>query len=194
MRLRDIIAASTLALLPLLAHADSFTYNVTQNFAAFDVSGSITTDTNSGILTSSDITGYNLTLFDGSQTLNLTPANSQEMVGDLGGGSVTATPTGLFFNFDNTIGDILIFQGPVLGSGTDYLCFQGVAGSCDDFTGSHESIAIGIGGDPQKIQTMSGNVEFASTASTATPEPESLVLIGTGMLGLVGVIRRKLHA
>ncbi len=33
---------------------------------------------------------------------------------------------------------------------------------------------------------------FQPEVAVATPEPESLVLLGTGMLGLFGVVRRKL--
>ncbi|MEO6816155.1 MAG: hypothetical protein ABI177_05590, partial [Edaphobacter sp.] len=75
MRFRNLaVTASVLLLFPLLAHADSFTYNVNDNFSGFSVIGTITTDINSGILSDADITDYNLVLNDGTSMLQLTSA------------------------------------------------------------------------------------------------------------------------
>jgi len=183
-RFRNLIAISILALLPALAHADSFTYNVNDSFANFNVTGIIMTDKDSGTLATNDISMYDIFLSDGSRTLTLTQINSQDLVV---GNALTATSAGLFFNFNS--GGLLAFETPFIGSGTNYLCYQGRGGGCDDFNNAHESIDLGR--DGQTGQQLSGNRQIASSTAV-TPEPESLVLFGTGILGLAGVARRKL--
>jgi hypothetical protein len=98
---------------------------------------------------------------------------------------VTATPTGLFFDFSNSSRDNFIFQSPYIGAfDINLLCFQGIEGGCDDNAGPHESIAID--GDGQRVQHFSGVVEFASSSPVPTvPEPQNVVLVGTGLIGLL---------
>ncbi len=54
-------------LLPITGRADSFAYSFSQTVAMFSVTGTITTDADSGFLQTSDITGYDLVLTEGSR-------------------------------------------------------------------------------------------------------------------------------
>ena len=88
----------------------------------------------------------------------------------------------------NSTYDYLGFFGGSTGF-TD-LCFQ--SSGCFTFDGTaYESIFFPLGGGNPK-QFQSGNVEIGSTGSiAATPEPESFVLFGTGLLGVAGAARRR---
>jgi hypothetical protein len=49
-----------------------------------------------------------------------------------------------------------------------------------------------LGTVPSEAFTLSGSGTTTTTGGTSTPEPSSIMLFGSGILGLAGVLRRKL--
>jgi len=52
----------------------------------------------------------------------------------------------------------------------------------------------GVGGDDGSATDTGIRVEFTSGSVGETPEPSSVLLMGSGLVGLAGVVRRKLRA
>jgi hypothetical protein len=84
-------------------------YNVDRTVGMGSVTGTITTDGNSGTLGLGDFLAWNLTLngVGASYTINSTDS---VIWGDPFG-DVTATATDLYFNFSGSAGDIIFQQG-----------------------------------------------------------------------------------
>jgi hypothetical protein len=144
--------------------------------------GSITTDGTIGALNGGNIVDYDLTLTNGafSAVLDISDGTISN------GTSLTATATGLFFNFGSNTGSYFVFGGnPGLG-------FEDASGS---LSGHPSTISLNLNavGDPNSpIWTaFSGNVEIATT-----PIPAALPLFATalGALGLLGWRRKRKQA
>lgn len=208
--MRRVILLALLALaLPIAALADSFTFtnqggtlsvegnNVSLtdspivsfsrnggSVATGSALGSLSFSTSGGSITSTSTIGSD-------STKNLQTINTVSFTG----GSYTATgnggaiPSGTLFagsfsgptSMTETISNTYDHTGAVTGSVTNYF-FNGTVGSGN---GTLLSTQVRLG---------NGVVSGGNTATlAATPEPGTLGLLGTGLVGIAGLIRRKVR-
>lgn len=80
-----------------------------------------------------------------------------------------------------------------------YYCFgtsDSISGDCGSYTGTGSSALVTIPLDwsgYNNLYVIGAQNDILVSSATAVPEPGSLALFGTGLLGLVGVIRRKIN-
>ncbi|HEY4382704.1 MAG TPA: PEP-CTERM sorting domain-containing protein [Acidobacteriaceae bacterium] len=171
------IAVLALPVAALSAHASTVTYNFTGDSP--ELTGDFVIDTSSGSFSGS------FSVFDGTNTYTFNPAT------DLTTSGVTYPFGNYGYDFfTNAAGDefqLLAFlaEGP---SSSDLLC--SLANPCTfalPFPEPEYSTLIPNGGSSYFISN--GSV----TPASATPEPSSFALLGTGALGFAGMVRRRLR-
>jgi hypothetical protein len=178
---RIALAASALAVIYISsithAAADSV-YNVDLAVgASSSVTGFIQTDCTTCTLQSADITGFSLSLNIGANPpVVLTPSNSNG-IQVITASSLTATPTGIFFNFGALDGSTVNSFGEGGAAGAQF-CLSSNINSCNPPT----PLIFIADGPGVFAEAFPGavNLEIA-TASAAVPGP----IAGAGLPGLI---------
>jgi len=199
----------TLAAVPAMAQTVYSNGATNGNTDAWTINfGFIVSDTFNVTNSGTTITGgsFAMWLFPGD---TLTSAELSITSGENGGTSYfdqtvnftqgTCVTNGFGFNLcsENTT-----FSGPTLNSGTYWLNLQNATVPSgdpiywDENSGPSQASENSVGSIPSESFTVLGSTTTSTTSTTSTttsvPEPSSIMLFGSGILGLAGVLRRKL--
>jgi hypothetical protein len=170
--------------------ASATIYNINQSVDGGSVVGTIQTDGHTGVLTATDIIGWNLQLNGIGASSTITQADAGAVV-QVVGSDLTALGTHLLFNYSGLDDGYFLLQDNLF-SGTHYYCDQagpGFPGSGPCFAGA--SVVPGAYNDGTAVfAPMEGNQIIATSA---VPLPAALPLFagGVGALGVFGRWRKK---
>jgi hypothetical protein len=176
------MAKMLVLLLCSLALQAATIYQVNRTVGAGFVTGTITTDDTTGILSASNILTWDLTINNGStsdQLSNTLVGNNVFVVGTL----LSATASQLFFNFSGESGSRLLFYE---NSTDNFWCLQ----SSSFCIAGPSSESVGIAFSPASA-ARSGSVVIADTAGgSAVPEPSTWALVALSG-SVLGLLRRS---
>ncbi|MHB8215440.1 MAG: PEP-CTERM sorting domain-containing protein [Candidatus Sulfotelmatobacter sp.] len=192
-----MFVAAALAMAPM-ASADSVTFNLASNNLGISGSVGTVTITDSGLnQVTVSITmgaGFSVKLSGGDFAFNgpssLTLAGVSGFTADANSGLdfQHLKPTqniSMFGNFAFDFTDVKGQPHGVVSADTVTFVLTGAGLSASEFTGVAIHFCTASG------SSCSPNTGFATNSPSAVPEPGSLGLLGTGLIGLGGLVRRR---
>ena len=164
------------------AHATPILFDLTGvNTSAGSLTGTVTIDSITDLVTAADIT-FNDAAAGSPVFTNIGSPNTYNGLGQ----DYISGPSNGPLNYGGQVA--LYYDTANLGSGDLSICiYGGPCGSRNDNGPSSAQANVNPYVAPFKI--TGGSLDPATL--TVTPEPSSLLLLGTGILGLAGVARRR---
>jgi len=189
LRLRSVVTFSSLAaFLTIAAHADTFTFHASG--AGIVSSGTLVAVADSNLPNTYDIQTISGT-FNGTAITGLLPCPAYDPASPCD----NANPRN--FSFDNLL---------YISSGQPYLDFNGIGFSVGNSGYQGNFFFDNTVGLPAFVPNVSGSYAFFDSNnanelldsftinSSAVPEPGSLILFGSGLLGVIGSMRRRFQS
>ena len=202
----------TLTVVPAMAQTVYSNGAINGNQNAWSINfGFVVSNTFDVTTTNTTVTGLNFGVWL-SQGDSLTSAElsitSQENGGTIYSDQVVSFSPGTctlnHYGF-NVCNETTSFSGPTLDQGTYWLNLQNATNTLsgekvywDQNSGPSSASINSIGTIPSESFTVLGTTGTSTTSSTSTtsatsvPEPSSIMLLGSGILGLASLVRRRL--
>jgi hypothetical protein len=169
------------------AFAAPITYGFDYSFGGLTASGTLQTDGTIGALAISNFIAWSVTVTDGVTSDTFTQTNSSFLDPEFN--NISATPTTLEvspnFGEINLIygafhGILFVNNNPLLTNSTSMFIGDPIQGTL-----------VRCFGNPTGCSTYDGHTLATVVGPTPVPEPATLVMLGTGLVGLVAGGRRK---
>lgn len=169
------------------AGATTFNLENLQIAPSYSVTGSITTDGNTGALLQTDISSWNLTINTGNSPVTLNgPGNPATSAANLTGLALTVVGTGLFFNYG--LSTASFFEIGTTTGPNENVVLEDAA------QGGGPLLQFNDGVDARSTSSVSGNVQIGTASATPLPATLPLFATGVGAMGLLGWRRKRKNA